>query len=52
MSATARLCENLIKKGRTAGMKEKLSQLMLFEQLAQEDYSSLMELLQAKENEK
>lgn len=48
MSATARLCENLITKGRTAGMEEKLSQLMLFGQLQQEEYSRLMELFQAK----
>lgn len=51
MNATARLCENLIKKGRMEGMEEKLSQLMLFGQLSQEEYSGLMELMQTNESE-
>lgn len=48
MNATVRLCENLINKGRTAGMAEKLSQLMLFGQMSEEEYTRLMELLQSK----
>lgn len=50
MNATVRLCENLIKKGRTNGMEEKLSQLLLFGQLAEAEYSRLMALLPASES--
>lgn len=48
MNATVRLCENLINKGRIEGMAEKLSQLMLFGQMNQEEYTRLMELLTSK----
>ncbi len=46
MNVITKLCENLIAKGRTQGMNEKLSQLLLFNQISQEDYARLMKLLE------
>ncbi len=46
MNAMTRLCENLIAKGRTQSMNEKLSQLFLFNQISQDDYTRLMKLLE------
>jgi len=46
MNVITKLCENLIAKGRIQGMNEKLSQLLLFNQISQEDYARLMKLLE------
>ena len=48
MNAIARLCENLISKGRTEGMEERLNQLLVFGQIKIEEYGRLMGMLEVK----
>lgn len=48
MNVIFRVCENLIDKNRVEGMEEKLSKLLLFSQLSQEEYGTLMEQLNSK----
>lgn len=47
MNAIANTCKRLIEKGRTTGMKEKLSQFLAFGQLTVEEYGTLMKLLES-----
>lgn len=44
-TASGKLCLNLIDKGRTNGMAEKLSKLLLFDQINTVEYDYLMTLL-------
>lgn len=42
MSINAKLCQNLIRAGRTKGMAEKLSALLSYDQITIEEYDNLM----------
>lgn len=47
MSYTARLCESLILKGRTANMQNKLDAYLAADRITVEEYDYLVELLES-----
>lgn len=51
MSYTARLCESLILKGRTANMQNKLDAYLAADRITVEEYDYLIELLESMDEE-